>query len=149
MLYGILNWDSAAKTNLEPFKRSLRKAVRVIDFAKYQAHSGPLFKEYKLLNFDNMYTLEVAKFMLDIYHENRNDISKDLFVKTNIRHHHDTRQSSNDNFSFPLVSTKYKQRSIIYEGVKIYNSLPAHMERSPNKPSFTKKTEKLYLLESN
>ena len=44
MLYGILNLGSAAKTNLEPLKSSLRKAVRLIDFAKYQAHSEPLFK---------------------------------------------------------------------------------------------------------
>ena len=50
MLYGILNWGSAAKTNLEPLKRSLRKVVRIIDFAKYQAHSEPLFKKYNLLN---------------------------------------------------------------------------------------------------
>ena len=139
MLYGILNWGSAAKTNLEPLKRSLCKAVRVIDFAKYQAHSEPLFKKYNLLNFDNMYKLEVAKFMFDIHHENSNEIFNDLFIKMNIRHHHETRQSSNDNFSFPLVSTNYKQRSIIYEGVKTWNSLPAHIKRSPNKPSFTKK----------
>ena len=148
MLYGILNWASAAKTNLEPLKRSLRRAVRVIDLAKYQAHSEPLFKKYNLLNFDNMYKIEVAKFMFDIYHENSNEIFNDLSIKTNIRNHHETRQSSNDNFSFPLVSTNYKQRSIIYEGVKIWNSLPAHIKRSPNKPYFTKKLNN-YFLESN
>ena len=65
MLYGILNLGSAAKTNLEPLKRSLRKAVRVIDFARYQAHCEPLFKKYNLLNVDNMYKIEVAKFMFD------------------------------------------------------------------------------------
>ena len=138
----------AYKTNLEPLKCSLRKAVRVIDFAKYQAHSEPLFKKYNLLNFDNMYKLEVAKFMFDICHENSSDIFNDLFIKTNLRHHHMTRQSSNDNFSLPLVSTNYKQRSIIYEGVKIWNSLPLRIKKLENKPSFTKKL-KNYFLESN
>ena len=61
MLYGILNWGSAAKTNLEPLKRDLRKAVTVIDFAKYQAHSEPLFKKYNLLDFDNMYRVSHKK----------------------------------------------------------------------------------------
>ena len=65
MLYGILNLGSAAKTNLELLKRSLRKAVRAIDFARYQAHCEPLFKKYNLLNVDNMYKIEVAKFMFD------------------------------------------------------------------------------------
>ena len=81
MLYGILNWGSAYNTNLEPLKCNLRKAIRVIDFAKYQAHSKPLFKKYSLLNFDSMYKLEVAKFMFDIYHEN-GEIFNDLFIKT-------------------------------------------------------------------
>ena len=48
MLYGILNWGSAVNTNLEPLKRNLCKAVRVTDFAKYQAHSEPLFKKYSI-----------------------------------------------------------------------------------------------------
>ena len=147
MLYGILNWGSAYNTNLEPLKCHLRKAIRVIDFAKYQAHSKPLFKKYSLLNFDSMYKLEVAKFMFDIYHEN-GEIFNDLFIKTNERHHYETRQSSNDNFSFPLVSTNYKKKSIIYEGVKVWNSLPSQIKKLPNKPSFTKKL-KNYLLESN
>ena len=133
ILYGILNWGSAYKTYLEPLKCGLRKAVRVIDLAKYQAHSEPLFKKYNLLNFDNMYKLQVAKFMFDIYHENSSDILNDLFIKTNLRHHHMTRQSSNDNFSLPLVSTNYKQRSIIYEGVKIWNSLPLRIKKLQNK----------------
>ena len=81
MLYGILNWGSAYDTNLEPLKCNLRKAIREIDFAKYQAHSKPLFKKYSLLNFDSMYKLEVAKFMFDIYHEN-GEIFNDLFIKT-------------------------------------------------------------------
>ena len=115
----------------------LRKAIRVIDFAKDPAHSKPLFKKYNFLNFDNMYKLEVAKFMLDIYHEN-GEIFNDLFIKTNVRYHYKTRQSSNDNFSFPLVSMNYKQKSIIYEGVKFWNSLPLRIKKLPNKPSFTK-----------
>ena len=116
-------------------------------FAEYQAHSKPLFKKYNLLNFDDMYKLEVAKFMFDIYHEN-GEIFNDLFIKTNERHHYETRQSSNDNFSFPLASMNYKHKSIIYEGVKVWNSLSLRIKKLPNKPSFTKKL-KNYLLESN
>ena len=87
MLYGILNWGSAYNTNLEPLKCNLRKAIRVIDMAEYQANSKALFKKYNLLNLDNMYKLEVAKFMFDVYHEN-GEIFNDLFIKTNERHHY-------------------------------------------------------------
>ena len=120
----------------------------MINFAKYQAHSEPLFKKHNLLNFDKIYKLEVAKFMFDIYHENGNDLFNNLFIKTNIRHQHETRQSSNDNFSFPLVLTNYKQKSIVYEGVKIWNSLSLQIKKLPNKSSFIKNL-KSYFLKSN
>ena len=64
----------AYKTNLEPLKSSICRAVRVINFAIYKAHSEQLFKKHNLLNFDNMYKLEVAKFMFDIYHESGSDL---------------------------------------------------------------------------
>ena len=51
---------------MEPLRGSLCKAIRVINFAKYQAHSESLFKKCNLLNFDNMYKLEVAK-IHDLY----------------------------------------------------------------------------------
>ena len=61
VLYGILNWGCANKTTLEPLKRYLRKAVRVIDFANYTTYSGPIFKCLKILNFDELYLLTQQK----------------------------------------------------------------------------------------
>ena len=43
VLYDILNWGCAKKPILEPLKHNLRKAVRVIYFAHYTAHSEPIF----------------------------------------------------------------------------------------------------------
>ena len=70
VLYGLLNWGCANKTTLEPLKITLRKAVRVIDFASYTAHTEPIFKGFKLLNLENLYKLETAKFMFQINQEN-------------------------------------------------------------------------------
>ncbi|MCP4484704.1 MAG: reverse transcriptase family protein, partial [Flavobacteriaceae bacterium] len=66
ILYGILNWGCANKTALEPIKRNLRKAIRVIDFAHHTAHSEPIFKRLKIFNFVKLYTLETAKIMFEI-----------------------------------------------------------------------------------
>ena len=42
--YGLIDWSSATKTSLVPIKRCLKRAVRAINFAKFQDHSLPLFK---------------------------------------------------------------------------------------------------------
>ena len=73
VLYGLLNWGCANKTTLETLKISLRNAVRVLDFASYTAHTEPIFKCFKLLNLENLYKLETAKFMFQINQENHSN----------------------------------------------------------------------------
>ena len=91
VLYGILNWGCANRTTLENLKCNLRKAVRVIDFANYTAHSEPIFQRLKILNFDKLYMLETAKMMFQVKH---NEFSlENEFIKTKNVHKYNTRQS--------------------------------------------------------
>ena len=108
VLYGILNWGCANKATLESLRRNLRKAVRVIDFANYTAHSEPIFKRLKVFNFDNLCRLETAKMMFQISNETMSLESE--FVKTKNLHRYCTRQSSNEGFSLPSISTNFKKR---------------------------------------
>ena len=48
--YAILNWGSAAPSNLEPVKVSMRKAVRLMAFQQRSAHSEPIFQQFNTLN---------------------------------------------------------------------------------------------------
>ena len=68
VLYSILNWGCANRTTLEHLKCNLQKAIRVIDFANYTAHSEPIFKRLKIFNFDKLYKLETAKMMFQVSH---------------------------------------------------------------------------------
>ena len=145
VLYGLLNWGCANKTTLEPIKRSLRKEVRVIDFACYTAHSEPIFKRYNILNLGNLYKLETAKFMFQINQENHSTFLQNEFIKTSKLHHYNTRQSSNLGFSLPPASTNYKKNFLTFDGVKFWNSLPVEPKRTRNKNPF-KKMMKKYLL---
>ena len=61
VLYGILNWGCASKTILEPLKRNLRNAVRIIDSANCTAHSEPIFKRLKILISTNFTCLSQKK----------------------------------------------------------------------------------------
>ena len=148
VLYGLLNWGCANKTTLESLKINLRKAVRVIDFASYTAHSEPIFKRFKLLNLDNLYKLETAKFMFHINQENSGNFLQKEFMKTSKLHCYNTRQSSDLGFSLPSISTNFKRNFLTFDGVKIWNSLPLEIKSTRNKNPF-KKMMKKYLLQSS
>ena len=66
IIYGIINWGCTNKSSLEPLKSSLRKAVTVIDFAHYMAHSEPVCERSKIFSFDTFYILETANIMFEI-----------------------------------------------------------------------------------
>ena len=90
VLYGILNWGCAKKAILEPLKRTLRKAIRVIDFASYTEHSEPIFKCLNILNFDKRFMLETTKMIFQINHDTSKFILENEFVKTEHMHKYNT-----------------------------------------------------------
>ena len=145
VLYGILNWGCAKKTTLEPLKRNLRKAVRVIDFANYTAHSEPIFKRLKIFNFDKLYMLETAKMMFQINTDKT--ILEGKFVKTKNLHKYNTRQSSSEGFSLPSITTNYKKNFLTFDGIKFWNSLPIELKKMYNKHHFVKQMK--YFLMNN
>ena len=148
VLYGLLNWGCANKTTLEPLKISLRKAIRVIDFASYTAHTEPIFKRFKILNLEKLYKLETAKFMFQTNQENHSNFLQKEFIKTSKLHCHNTRQSSNLGFSLPSITTNFKKNFLTFDGVKLWNSLPIELKNTRNKHSF-KKLMKSYLLQNS
>ena len=90
------------KTTLEPLKRNLRRAVRVIDFANYTEHIEPIFKRLKIFNFDKLYMFETAKMMFQI-NSDKTSLEGE-FLKTKHFHKYNTRQSSSEGFSLPSIS---------------------------------------------
>ena len=55
--YGILLWRSALKRHTRPLVTLQKKAVRIINGAEYNAHTGPLFKSSKILTLEDMYNM--------------------------------------------------------------------------------------------
>ncbi len=53
-----------------------------MNFANYRSESKPLFSKLGLLNFEELYELEVAKLMYDINNDNITSTICELFQKT-------------------------------------------------------------------
>ena len=147
VLYGILNWSCAKKTILEPLKRNLHKAVRVIDFANYTAHIEPIFKCLKIFNIDNTYMLKTAKVIFQINHNTSKRILQDEFVKAKYMHKYNTRLSLSEGFFHPPVSINFKKSFLTSEGIKSWKSLHTELKKIYNKHHFVRQMK--YFLSNN
>ena len=65
LTYGIILWGSTYQSYLKRTVILHKKAIRYMHKAHYNAHTRPLFYASNVLNINNTYRLEVAKFMYD------------------------------------------------------------------------------------
>ena len=62
--YGLLLWGNRrSRVNILQ-----KKAIRVVNFSPYISHSEPIFKNLKLLNMDDLFTLKKIKFLHKLAH---------------------------------------------------------------------------------
>ena len=67
--YNILNWSCTRETLLNPIEKKLKKAIRIISFAKTKYdHTDPLFKQHKILPFKKHVSFRKAIFMWKLAH---------------------------------------------------------------------------------
>ena len=99
--YVLINWGSANLSSLKPMGRNLNKALRIMNFAKNTASSKPIYHKFDILNLNDSYTLQCAKFMYDVNTGTQMDFLCQLFHKTTSRHSYDTRQAAKQKFAIP------------------------------------------------
>ena len=66
LTYDLLLWGYTCKT----FLCSRKKAMRVVTNNTYKLHTAPIFKEYGLLNVNDMFLLNKLKFLHKLFHTN-------------------------------------------------------------------------------
>ena len=129
--YGLINWASATTTNLNPIRKKIKKAIRIMAFKNYKETTEPLFHDFKILNFDNYKDLNTAKFMWKLS-KNKLPISiSKLFNKQNSR--------NSLNLHLPTINTNHKKRFVSYSGIKLWNSLPTELKEISLFSAFKKK----------
>ena len=79
--YGLVHWGSASKCATTKLNQRVKKAVRIMNFADNRTYSKALFSKLGLLNFEDLYELEVAKLMYDVNNNNITSTICNLFKK--------------------------------------------------------------------
>ena len=120
-------------SNLNRIYYLQKRAVRAVTNSDYRAHTAPLFSKLKILDIFQINTLDIAKFMF-CYH---NNLLPPLFLNlfmTNSHHTYDTRTAGN--YRMHSCRTNIKKFTILYQGPRILNCLPAPIINLSSFPSF-------------
>ena len=129
LTYCNLIWASAYVTNLERIYLLQKRAVRAISQADYKASSKPLFANLKILDVFSIYLLQVSSFMY-LYHDDTFPIVFNQIFKTgNQIHQYSARYS--DFYRPHSCTTNIKKFSILFQGPRIWNSLPSNIKSAP------------------
>ena len=80
MLFGsqhehILSYLNCRGLNCKRLKILQKKAVRILAFKAYISHSTPIFKDMKILQLEDLYTMQLYKF----YYKNPNNLLPSYF----------------------------------------------------------------------
>ena len=63
LTYGIIVWGNTYSSNLQPLIILQKKAIRIITFSDFRAHTSPIFKQLSLLKLCDVVELQTALFM--------------------------------------------------------------------------------------
>ena len=138
--YNLLNWCSAAPTNLNCLKISNKKAVRTILSKNNREPSLPLFKLLEILPFEELINFKQGQFMWKVDHSMMPSLNQSCYVQNNFEIY--TRQNVLK-FIIPTPRTTYAKRHLTYTTIKLWNnSIPNHIKQSNSLP-FKKAYKKL------
>ena len=152
--YAIICWVNSSKTIKHKLQVKQNRIIKTL-CKKFDTETRlkPLCEQLQVLNIDEIYKLEVAKFMAKV---NLNKLP--VFCSNQLRifrtlssiHTYSTRSVSSKSFYVQRTSVVKTNQSLKISGVKIWNSLPRHIRdkvlTSSDKRSST--ILKLYFLKS-
>ena len=150
--YAILAWGAVNKTTLNKLNVLHRRVVRLMtlhgplkNLFKYDPDNSQgniknleLFKSCEILTIDDIYKLELAKFMHKASTNSLPSALNNIFIRSRF-----PRQRL---FLLPCVKSKFGERSLKYAGPKLWESLEPHLkETHVSYTTFSKKYKKFLL----
>ena len=87
----------------------MNNIIRIITQSSKYYSLNSLYKQLKLLQFEEVYKLDLVKFMHMLYHGNLPVLFKNYFTHLTSIHKHNTRHANNSNYFLPCVTKKFSQ----------------------------------------
>ena len=135
LMYGIIIWGSTYSSYLTSLQTLQNKAITALAKLKPKDRVTPIpiYKQYNFLKTNDMYRLEIAKFMHHFHSKSLPFIFTDYFMYLKDCHNRKTRISNHTNFFLPYYSSSRLQRCIKYSGVRLWNCIPENIKKLAHK----------------
>ena len=141
LLYGITIWGSTYSSYIDKIYRLQNKAVKLIGGGKFREKATPYYGKLKILKIQDLYNIEIAKFVYDFFHNNVPCSFSTYFNQTCKLSRRSTRLSSDvTHVRIPLYKTNRLQRNIKFQGATIWNHIPPHIKKL-SRNNFVKKLQ--------
>ena len=127
LLYGLPIWGSTFPTCLQKLQRLQNKALRIISNCNPKTSTAPLFYQYKILKIQDLYYFEIAKIMHQYSNKHLPLCFTSFFTQTSSIHNRSTRSNMRNDLYLPHFLSSQCQRSIKYQGAKIWNSISSNI----------------------
>ena len=142
--YAILCWGSSSATNLNILQVLQNRAIRNMMKAPRYFRLDNYFLNLRILKVSDLFQLEIAKFMHCHHNNTLPECFSTFFRESGSIHTYNTRFSSGINYDTIMCRTSRGQRSIRFNGPKIWNEIPLSIKES-SKDIF-KRDYKLHIL---
>lgn len=129
--YGITLWGNAHATHLSNLIVMQKKLVRIMTNSAFLAHTEPLFKRLAILKLEDVYKLQICKYVLSFLRNLLPTLLMSIFTPVSHGHSHVTRQHTTHRLVVPISRTTVSRQSIVYMGPEIWNSLPSLYYSNP------------------
>ena len=129
LLYGLPIWGSTFKTYLDKLQIFQNKAIRVITNTDRRSSFTPQFRNLNVLKIADRYT-EIAKLMHQYSKNMLPSCFSTFFSSLSKIRDRQSRSKSKNNLYLPKFSTCRCQRSLRFQGVKIWSSLNPDLKKT-------------------
>ena len=124
LTYGSQIWGQFSNKHICRLQRIQNKAIRIINFAKYQDSSDPLYQKSKILKISDHVRLQNFLYVHDSLNGSLPKALKNSFQITADLYNHDTRSASHYKIVLPKARTlNYGIFSIKYQASAIWNTM--------------------------
>ena len=127
LLYGLPIWEITFPTYLQKLQRLQNKALRIISNCNPKTSTTPFFYEYKILKIQDLYYFEISKIMHQYSNKHLLICFTSFFTQTSSIHNRSTRSNIRNDLYLPHFLSSGCQRSIKFQGAKIWNSISPHI----------------------
>ena len=129
LTYGVNAWGNTYTSSLEPLFILQKKAIRLITFSDYNAHTNPLFQKLKVLKFFDVIFFNNALFVYNFYSNKLPESFDSFFTEVRAVHNYNTRFASKTTFYISKARTNFGKFKIKYIGAKVWNSIDESIKK--------------------